>query len=190
MRSRVLSLLSLDASTGPIRPESPKAEPTTWTSASFQNHFACGSFVPNTSATVALRTFLFPTVTHVRVRGRMRYNSHFEKKPDLPPSPSSPIPVITRALPLSSGSRSPSSNITSPTIPKVWRSHPVSEVHPSDLHPVLASLERRSKFCVKKDVCATCKRVGSGFPQCGKCGDSWCSRECRLDGGKKHICKG
>ncbi|KAL9711014.1 hypothetical protein Ac2012v2_005554 [Leucoagaricus gongylophorus] len=118
VRSRVLSLLSLDASTGPIRPESPKAEPTTWTSASFQNHFACGSFVPNTSATVALRTFLFPTVTHVRVRGRMRYNSHFEKKPDLPPSPSSPIPVITRALPLSSGSRSPSSNITSPTIPK------------------------------------------------------------------------
>ncbi|KAF5360978.1 hypothetical protein D9756_004722 [Leucocoprinus leucothites] len=109
VRSRTLSLLPANSgiSKGSTGPESPKAEPTTWTSNSFLSHIACGSFVPNTPAAAALRTFLPTTVAHVR--GRSRYSSlHLEKELETPPSPSSAVPFITRTLPLSSDSRSPS----------------------------------------------------------------------------------
>lgn len=161
------------------------------TSTSFKNHIACGSFVPNTPAAAALRTFLPPPNSHVR--GRSRYtSSHLEKEPESPPSPPSLVPLIARTLPLSSSSRSPSpirAHPTSPKVRRVSRTRTSSEVYPRDVHPILAGLEQRSKFCVKKGACSTCKRVGSGFPQCGKCGASWCSRECRLNDGKKHVCR-
>ncbi|KXN88251.1 hypothetical protein AN958_07710 [Leucoagaricus sp. SymC.cos] len=197
-RSRALSLLSVNSgfSKGPTSLESPKAEPTIFASNSFKNHMACGSFVPNTPAAAVLRTFL-PTLVP-QMRGHSRFTSQFEKEPESPESlespssPSSPVPYITRTLPLSSDSRSPSPVHTHPALPRVRRSsrpRTRSEIHPNDLHPILASLEQRSKFCVKKGTCATCKRIGSGFPQCGKCGDSWCSRECRLNGSRKHVCR-
>ncbi|KAI0712180.1 hypothetical protein C8Q76DRAFT_797058 [Earliella scabrosa] len=57
------------------------------------------------------------------------------------------------------------------------------------LHPVLEKLERASMFRVQT-ACATCGKRGSNFPCCPKCGEMWCSRECRLKKavGKRHVC--
>ncbi|KIY45597.1 hypothetical protein FISHEDRAFT_61000 [Fistulina hepatica ATCC 64428] len=60
--------------------------------------------------------------------------------------------------------------------------------HSSDMNPILAKLERKSRLCAQSLRCATCGRRGAGFPKCPRCGDSWCSRECRLFGGKRHAC--
>lgn len=59
------------------------------------------------------------------------------------------------------------------------------------LHSVLETLEDASKFCVRT-CCSTCRNSGSNFPCCPKCGDMWCSRDCRLHGnnGKRHQCRG
>ncbi|KAI0770315.1 hypothetical protein C8Q74DRAFT_890959 [Fomes fomentarius] len=60
-----------------------------------------------------------------------------------------------------------------------------------ELPPTLQDLERTSRFRVQS-VCTTCKRVGSNFPSCAKCGDMWCSRECRVGttGAGSHACHG
>jgi len=58
----------------------------------------------------------------------------------------------------------------------------------TQLHPVLAACERRSKMSTRT-VCATCMKAGYDYPKCAKCGEMWCSRVCRLrDGGKRHVC--
>ena len=51
----------------------------------------------------------------------------------------------------------------------------------------LAAVERASKFCAKSLHCSCCGKVGSDFPRCGKCGEMWCSRQCRLSKGR-HYC--
>lgn len=189
-----MSLLSLKPGTSESpSPESPKAQATVGESNSFKNHLACGSFVPNTPAIAVLRTFL----------PAMHPHAHWGTDSTCPrkewegnPSSSLLTPFITRSLSLPSGSRSPSPppRRTLPRSRKRSRSRTRtrtragSHIHPHDLHPILAGLEQRSRFCVKKSVCATCNREGDGFPQCGKCGDSWCCRECRLEGRKKHSC--
>lgn len=58
----------------------------------------------------------------------------------------------------------------------------------SEMNPILSELERKSKLCKLIASCATCGKHGSDYPRCGKCGEMWCSRPCRLRGGKKHIC--
>ena len=55
--------------------------------------------------------------------------------------------------------------------------------------PTLSYLEYRSRIRVP-GVCVTCRKAGSNFPSCSACGDTWCSRGCRVvaTGGKKHNC--
>ncbi|CAL1713095.1 unnamed protein product [Somion occarium] len=48
----------------------------------------------------------------------------------------------------------------------------------------LESLERTSRLRTPTS-CVTCKKSGSNFPSCPKCGDMWCSRQCRIK-----ACKG
>ncbi|OBZ68791.1 hypothetical protein A0H81_11360 [Grifola frondosa] len=58
------------------------------------------------------------------------------------------------------------------------------------LSPSLADLEDASRFRVQA-VCVTCKKTGANFPSCAKCGEMWCSRDCRLQGsssGRRHMC--
>lgn len=145
---------------------------------------ACGSFVLNTPATIVLRTFL-PS-RHPRAYQR-NYSASLEKEWEAQPSSSSTLtPFITRTTPPPSGSRSVSP-MRAQTLPRTREcSH--SQVHPHDIHPVMSGLEQQSKFCENKNVCSTCNCEGITFPQCGKCGDSWCSRECRLKGRMKHSC--
>ncbi|TFK91110.1 hypothetical protein K466DRAFT_342874 [Polyporus arcularius HHB13444] len=53
----------------------------------------------------------------------------------------------------------------------------------------LEELERTSRFRVPC-VCTSCKRAGSNFPSCAKCGDVWCSRDCRVGTAGTHACHG
>lgn len=61
----------------------------------------------------------------------------------------------------------------------------------SSISAPLADLEHTSRFRVHA-VCAACKKTGSNFPSCAKCGETWCSRDCRVKGSNalRHICRG
>jgi hypothetical protein len=105
------------------------------------------------------------------------------------------VPLIVRTVvprSLTSSDSSPESSAPpSPTL-RVGYLHPEGSQskggRKEKLHPVLAQLERSSKFCKNKMECAACGKVGRDFPACGKCRKMWCSRECRLGGGKRHVC--
>jgi len=56
------------------------------------------------------------------------------------------------------------------------------------LHPILEAVEGASKLSYRT-VCVTCLKPGKDFPRCPRCGDMWCSRECRMQGGKRHLCR-
>lgn len=105
-------------------------------------------------------------------------------------SPVSPIPSICRT---------PSSYSESEYFPTAPSSAgPVTPVHSNSsspelshksLRPILEALEDASKFRVQTS-CSNCHKAGSNFPCCPRCGEMWCSRECRVrsTGGKRHIC--
>lgn len=57
----------------------------------------------------------------------------------------------------------------------------------STLCPILEAIENASKLSCRT-VCVTCLKTGRDFPHCPRCGDMWCSRECRMQGGKRHVC--
>ncbi|KAJ6514252.1 hypothetical protein C8R47DRAFT_569290 [Mycena vitilis] len=48
------------------------------------------------------------------------------------------------------------------------------------IHTVLDSLERGSRVGSGQVVCAACMKKGTNFPQCKRCTQMWCSRECRV----------
>ncbi|KAG0693182.1 hypothetical protein DFH29DRAFT_414012 [Suillus ampliporus] len=58
----------------------------------------------------------------------------------------------------------------------------------STLCPILEAVESASKLSCRT-VCVTCLKTGRDFPHCPRCGDMWCSRECRMQGGKRHVCR-
>ena len=99
-----------------------------------------------------------------------------------PPSPLTPMFSI----------RSP--NPTTPLIPTPTGAFP-------PLHPQLAALEKSSRLLKSTVHCAVCGDVGKDFPRCGRCGEAWCSRVCRVESlrrekeegrgaGKRHVCRG
>ncbi|EIW80975.1 hypothetical protein CONPUDRAFT_137097 [Coniophora puteana RWD-64-598 SS2] len=56
------------------------------------------------------------------------------------------------------------------------------------LHPILEAVEGASQFS-SQTVCVACGKHGRDFPRCPRCGDLWCSRQCRMQGGKRHVCR-
>lgn len=58
--------------------------------------------------------------------------------------------------------------------------------------PSLAAIESNSRLMRGKIVCAMCGERGPDFPRCGRCGEAWCSRGCRVEANKetngKHRC--
>ena len=60
------------------------------------------------------------------------------------------------------------------------------------MSPTLSYLEHLSKIRVSA-LCTTCHKAGHNFPSCPACGDTWCSRECRVKGSgdrsKRHVCQ-
>lgn len=151
---------------------------------------AWGSFVPLNSASTSLRSL---ATTHRYRSSRSGYNPSEESfqasieksKPYgtlFSRGQSSKVPLITRTLSTNPMPRPPSPDSSASSINQ--------DVVKHGLHPVLARMERASKFCTQKKECSTCRKPGRDFPQCGKCQQMWCSRECRLVGGKRHVCPG
>ncbi|KAJ4491351.1 hypothetical protein C8J55DRAFT_503979 [Lentinula edodes] len=166
---------------------------------------AHGSFTPTSPALpclMALATFstqgsIFMRVSH----SRRRQNSIFEwpeihsesgssETSSIPPSPASlsrssrypSVPRITRT----SSYDTYSSVSSSPSISD--ETFLPARLKTTEMNPILSELERRSKLCTSVVGCATCGKYGSDYPRCGKCGEMWCSRPCRLRGGRKHLC--
>ena len=133
-----------------------------------EKHEAWGSFIPLRSATTSLREFMSVS-SSFSIQSSPKWRRTHDIQLSNSSSPKPTVPYITRTLP-----PSPPSSI----------SHHVQ----SDLHPILSQLERKSKLCTQKVYCSTCKKTGADFPRCGKCGETWCSRSCRLVGGKRHVC--
>lgn len=148
-----------------------------------------GSFIPLPSATTTLKVFAsYSNSPSPPSRRRRRVTFAFDDRTpqssDNEGSSLSPkIPYITRTQP-SSPIFPPSPTSSSSSI---MHHNPHSNMS-SDLHPILASLERKSRICTRATQCSTCGKPGADFPRCSKCGEMWCSRPCRLVDGKRHIC--
>jgi hypothetical protein len=103
---------------------------------------------------------------------------------------SSPTPSRTHLRPPRIIITPPPSSPVSPRKPRPLRSPSYATNSTTIMNPILAKLERDSKFCAIKIVCSTCGKVGHGYPRCSRCGDMWCSRTCRIGSeGKKHVCR-
>lgn len=188
-RTRASSLLSTTSGIS-IRTahELVKSRPTAIVVEPSEKHDVWGSFVPMNSAAVSLRKIVSkPHPKRLKVtlfEKRLTMPIYDPDSEDTPPT--SPIPHITRTLTYHSVQRSPH-----PTSSAIFTVQEIPEPHiaKTTLHPVLANLERKSKLISPKaDYCSTCKKPGRDFPRCGKCQNMWCSRECRLMGGRRHFC--
>ncbi|KEP52170.1 hypothetical protein V565_049430 [Rhizoctonia solani 123E] len=76
--------------------------------------------------------------------------------------------------------------VTSPPVPSGLRSNPYPLLK---MDPLLAALEKNSKL-KSKSRCLNCGKRGENHPCCPKCGEGWCSRQCRVEANNvgKHIC--
>ncbi|EPT05228.1 hypothetical protein FOMPIDRAFT_1057522 [Fomitopsis schrenkii] len=194
-RSRLASLVSTP-SLAPAVLHVPQDEPET-----------IGSFAPTNPPSLKLRTLLHPGPSLPLAMRAFR-----RPRPDSPNDETwlgedsgsalrhSPSPPDSPDIP--SICRTPSSYTESdyfPTAPssagpatpaREFSPSPIHGHKPLPLHPVLELLEDQSKFCVRT-ACAHCRKVGNNFPCCPRCGEMWCSRDCRMqsNGGKRHTCK-
>lgn len=181
-RTRASSLLSVSStvSLGSIF-EIAKAQSTSGVSQQPERHEAYGSFAPLRSATPTLRTFIdisYPASPIFRVPKNRRR-----------------VTFDDRILVFSPEFWEPAEEQAPPQIPHIMRttpySHlgtPTSSLSTNDLHPILAKMERTSRLCAQIVQCSTCKKPGRDFSRCPRCSDIWCSRPCRLVGGKRHTC--
>jgi len=167
---------------------SPVAEPTE----GFTNVY--GSFTTTTPAAFWLRTYLKLNIPlSADRRGKLRDPVHdYDTPPDSPLSLFQPLsssrnsPSISRTLSTDyDWDGPPTGSVPSPitTAPP----SPLMDDAPFKLHPVLEAVEKSSKLSYRT-TCSTCLKPGRDFPRCPRCNDMWCSRECRLQGGKRHVC--
>ncbi|KIM43137.1 hypothetical protein M413DRAFT_18267 [Hebeloma cylindrosporum] len=180
-RTRTSSLLSVSStvSLGSIF-EIAKAQSTSGVSQQPERHEAHGSFIPLRSATPTLRTFIsYPASPNFRAPKKRRRVTFDDRV--LVSSPEFWEPVEEQAAP-----QIPYITCTTPT-PHLGTASPTSPSS-NDLHPILAKLERKSRLCSQVVQCSTCKKPGRDFSRCPRCSDIWCSRPCRLVGGKRHTC--
>lgn len=151
---------------------SPPAEPT-------EGHTnVLGSFTTTMPTTIWLRAHLR---LQIPVSGVQRDLDDYDTPPDSPlsffqsPSGSKRSPSISRTLLTDFDWGEPSSPSTD------------HADDPAKLHPVLEAVEKGSKLSCRTR-CSTCRKAGTNFPRCPRCDEMWCSRTCRLQGGKKHTC--
>lgn len=149
---------------------------------SFRNHTSSASRSPDSQGLSSPSSSLSPSPSPSPASSRSRRGPELEEHSH------------TRSS-VRSSSRSPSidslDTASSSEAPATPKTHPT---FPQDLPPVgaaspLEELERSSRFRVSC-VCMTCKRAGANYPACGKCGDMWCSRECRTGAARTHVCHG
>lgn len=199
------------------RLELPKVAPAFVSPVRSESHQAHGAFTPTSSAFPSLRhiadstagTSLFSTFPGLRRRRRpaqLVWRIDYEplSQSDVSAStPSSPtslfsapaiiIPSISRTTPFTpSGETSPTTSFSTLSYDHDDRPKPSPATITLKDVDVLVRLEKSSKFCKRRAQCSGCGKVGADYPRCNKCGDMWCSRDCRLHGpggdGKRHIC--
>ncbi|KAF8550049.1 hypothetical protein OG21DRAFT_1514524, partial [Imleria badia] len=168
---------------------SPLAEPT-------EGHTnVYGSFTTTVPATPWLRTHLtldIP-VPGIRRAKQRDLDYSYESPPDSPllffPSVSGSrrSPSISRTLLSDLDWAGPSTGSVASPPPSSPTSPLSDDDNPTRLHPVLLAVEKGSKLSCSS-ICSTCMKVGTNFPRCPRCDETWCSRACRLQGGKKHSC--
>jgi hypothetical protein len=123
-------------------------------------------------------------------------NDGTDTTPGTPDSLPSPVPSISRTAsefePFPETYRLPPQKypIRESAPPRMRQmSHNRESYHGAqEMNPILAELERKSKLLRAKTACSTCGALGTDYPKCPRCGDMWCSRQCRIGVGKKHIC--
>lgn len=187
--SSTISQSSMASIYAKINQSSPLAEPT-------EGHTnVYGSFTTTVPAALGLRSHLS---LDIPVPGKRRAEQRdldcgYDTPPDSPLlffqplSGSRQSPSITRTL-LTFDWGGPSRD-TVVSSPPVFPPSPLvdSDTNATKLHPVLAAVETGSRLSCRT-ICSTCMKAGTNFPRCPRCDDMWCSRACRLQGGKKHIC--
>lgn len=175
-RQRALSLLSV-CSTNSLKYAAPSSPSQAY--ATLGSHAAKGVFIPpsSSSASSALRLIINDNRRHRRMSLPPAHGLPFPSIVVHPPFPSSPLAGRTTST------SSLSSASDSQTLIDAPFSYPASS-----LDPILASVEQKSKFCRKTMDCSNCRKSGVNFPRCPRCGDMWCSRECRVGEGKRHVC--
>jgi len=217
-RKRTLSLYSISSSrsssSSHIALELPKAAPTSSVVLRPINYVANGSFTTTSSARATLRRLASSDVyggseRSASPRGKMRsiWDMGYGEQSSEPTSPSSsstPISIHSHdtvpSISRTASSFYPSYNVSNSSSSSALSdlsSHPLPSPYASRKNSfnatkptALECLEKKSKFCTK-NTCSTCKQTGLDFPRCGRCGEMWCSRECRLrNGAKKHVCRG
>ncbi|KAF9221629.1 hypothetical protein BS17DRAFT_711153 [Gyrodon lividus] len=153
-----------------------------------------GSFTTTMPAAFWLRTHLKLNIpVSAERQGQQRSPIYdFDTPPDSPLSFFQPLsgsrrsPSISRTLSTDYDWDAPPTNSASSPSTSAPPS-PLMDNKPTKLHPVLEAVEKGSKFSCRT-ICATCMKSGRDFPRCARCGEMWCSRACRLPGGKKHVC--
>jgi len=203
-RERTLSLISMSSTRSTkIVLDVPKTSPTSGLTVQPGPSDAFGSFTTTGSASAFLRALaaanaLWERSSHVRHRRQkscpapMWYDD--VPRSNSPHAPTSPIFIHSETHAVPSISRTSSSFYQSDDHSS---QNSVSDLRssggeggrtkPSKINPILASLEKKSRLC-SRTICVTCSKPGLDYPSCGRCGDVWCSRACRLKGGKRHVC--
>jgi hypothetical protein len=149
-----------------------------------------GSFTTTIPTTLWLRAHLS---LQIPVSGIQRDFDGYDTPPDSPlsffqsPSGSRRSPSISRTLLTDFDWGGPSGPVTSPPPSSVPFPSTENDDNPAKLHPVLEAVERGSKLSCRT-ICSSCRKAGTNFPRCPRCDEMWCSRACRLQGGKKHTC--
>ncbi|KAI9058340.1 hypothetical protein FKP32DRAFT_1669228 [Trametes sanguinea] len=199
-RGRTMSsprTLEITSPTLPIPPKSPALS-----SIDLKNHDATATYNYFSSARNALLAFVGGTPVEERPsRAPTRTFFHDRVPASRSPDSSSSGSLIpseamehhsrTRSSARST-SRTPSidslDTASSSEAPATPKAHSILA---HEILPTLDDLERTSRFRVDSK-CMHCHRTGSNFPSCAKCGERWCSRECRLQGqrGAAHACHG
>lgn len=149
---------------------------------------AYGSFTTTVPAVFCLRSyFSVPSKSRRKRQDTEWANEYNFEHPESPLSRSrSPHrPSISRTSSMNSSlGELPISPLFSPDSPPA---SPLGD-NVSTLCPILEAVESASKLSCRT-VCVTCLKTGRDFPHCPRCGDMWCSRECRMQGGKRHVCR-
>ncbi|KAJ7095889.1 hypothetical protein B0H15DRAFT_827498 [Mycena belliarum] len=176
---RTTSSISLLSSSSKITLDFPsKADPSVYLTVRGGRH-ALGAFCPTPDAASALQPF-------ARRTPKRLWLAPASPAPGHPPLRPLSIPSISRTVAFAA---SPVSPATEPLL-DFDRDYtaPKRALTTDGTPPALAALERRSRLCTARVFCATCRAPGTNFPACARCASAWCSRECRLAGGKRHVC--
>jgi len=163
---------------------------------------AYGSFTTTPSASSWLRSYAFLNLPEVSIS--LSYERRQGKLPDRgfsstydydsPDSSVAPDSPLSATRPSISRTSSSDSYIVEPFTKNspVIITDPGPSTLPTDLgsnklHPILEAVESASKLS-SRTACSPCLKSGFDYPRCPRCKDMWCSRECRLQGGKRHVC--